>query len=253
MDAKGEMKCIAYISEAPTTKSGVSLPIGLSDIVRSANRNPNTELTGFLCYRQGYYLQLIEGPNQTVNQLIAKISTDPRHANPQVIIDKPISRRSFRSWGMSVLDFSDPSQLFDQFIEGYRSDITEFTEHQKSRIQHFYDFSSILVSGNSNPRQDYSGKNLRLISWPDFTRINHSQMVVDLCVKLTKAPYPFDQLVIDEQLGTREEIVKTIREFDALGILRVIESDVPREQIEEVQNKKPSRFFGAIKKFLGMG
>lgn len=250
------MKCIAYISEAPLTNRGVRLPIGLSDIAKASNRNSAADMTGFLCYRQGCYLQVIEGPDEEVSQLVSKLLADSRHENTLVFINKSISKRSFPDWKVNVFSFLDQSPLFKQFITGYRFEIISLNEQQKLRIKHFPDLGSILDSGNTNINvsQSYEGKELRLLAWPDFNLIGQSQIVIDLCVKLTKKSYSFDHLVVSAQFGTPEQITATIKKFDALGILKVTESLVeqPKEQKQEIQTKKSSSFYGAIKKFLGM-
>lgn len=241
------MKCIAYISKAPLTKSGVCLPIGLSDIVKASNRNQRSNMTGFLCYRQGYYFQVIEGPHKEVEQLVLKISTDSRHSEPCILIDRRIYKRCFREWKVSVFDFVDQSQLFKQFIKNYKVDAASFSEQQKLGIQKFYDLKNLSYSKN------YEGKNLRLIAWPDLNQISQSQTIINLCVKLTKKPYPFDQLVDDELFGTRDQVIEALDKFQNLGILTVTESEIVKQQESEIiRIKNPSSFFCAIKKFLGM-
>lgn len=242
------MKCIAYISKAPRTKSGICLPIGLSGIVKAANRNRKSEITGFLSYRQGYYFQVIEGPYEQIEQLALKISVDSRHSDPCIFINKPISERCFNTWKVSAFNLVDQSQLFKQFLEHYDIDLSSFNEQQKLGIQKFFDLKEI-----SQPK-NYEGKDLRLIAWPDLNYIDQSQTVVDLCVKLTKHPYPFEQLVDDERFGTHDQVVEALNQFQTLGILTVTESEFfQHEEVEKIQAKEPSRFFGAIKKFLGMG
>jgi len=241
------MKCIAYFSKAPLTKRGICLPIGLSDIVKASNRNAKSKMTGFLCYRQGYYFQVIEGPHEEVEQLALKISTDSRHSDPCIFINQRINKRCFTEWRVSVFDLIDQSQLFKQFIKIYKIEVANFTEQQKLGIQKFYDLKNLSYSKN------YEGKNLRLIAWPDLNHISHSQIVIDLCVKLTKKSYPFNQLLDNEQFGTRDQVNAVLNQFQNLGILTVTEPDVLKKQeIGIVHTKTPSSFFGAIKKFLGM-
>lgn len=241
------MKCIAYISKAPLTKSGVCLPIGLSDIVKASNRNNNSDITGFLSYRQGYYFQVLEGSDQEVEELASTIAADPRHSDPYFFINKPISKRCFQEWKVSVFDLVDQSQLFKQFMENYKIEVASFNEQQKLGIQKFYDLRNLSYSKN------HEGKDLRLIAWPDLNQIGQSQTIIDLCIKLTKKPYPFEQLVNDEQFGTRDQVIKALNQFQMLGILTVTESEVSETpEVEVIQTKEPSRFFGAIKRFLGM-
>lgn len=243
-----EMKCIAYISKAPLTKSGVCLPIGLSGIVKASNRNKKSDITGFLCYRKGYYFQVMEGPSEEIEQLASKILADSRHSDPCILIDRSISERCFRTWKISVFNLVDQSQLFKKFIETYEIDLSSFNEQQKIGIKKFYDLKNISHSEN------YEGKNLRLKAWPDLNSMSQSQTIIDLCVKLTKVSYPFEQLIEDEKFGTRDQVIEALNEFESLGILTVTESEFSQNQeIETLQTKEPSSFFGAIKKFLGMG
>ena len=64
----------------------------------------------------------------------------------------------------------------------------------------------------------------------------------------------FKQLVDDERFGTHDQVVEALNQFQTLGILTVTESDFSQpEEVEKIQAKEPSSFFGAIKKFLGVG
>ena len=80
---------------------------------------------------------------------------------------------------------------------------------------------------------------------------------MNLCVKLTKNPYPFDSLVASDEFGTYDQVTDIIKDFESLGILTVTEpapsavSEPAKPQ--DIPAKKPSRFYGAIKRFLGMG
>lgn len=252
----GEIKCIAYVSKAPLIKRGVVLPVGLSEIVKSAKRNESQELTGLLSYRKGYYVQVIEGPEHSVDSLISKIFEDNRHLDPLIFINKYISKRCFNECNISVFDFVDQNHMFEKLLESYKSDIQNLSIQQKQRIQHVYDVDAHVNSSSDTNKttKNYDGKNVKLIAWPDFNRINHSPALMNLCIKLTKESHPFEQLVNDGEFGTREEVTDMIRNFDALSILEVSASDYKAEEKQQItENKKPSRFYGAIKKFLGMG
>ena len=75
-------------------------------------------------------------------------------------------------------------------------------------------------------------------------------MVMDLCVKLTKKPYPFDALVDSGEFGSLDQVTKMIVGFEQSGILNVTDAQPLDEQ--KVSEKKPNKFYGAIKRFLGM-
>ncbi|MCG3808270.1 MULTISPECIES: BLUF domain-containing protein [Psychrobacter] len=74
------MKCIAYVSRVPISDRTIRMPTGLSDIVSvSRKHNPKSQITGIISYREGQYLQVLEGPYLEVDKLMSKIASDPRH------------------------------------------------------------------------------------------------------------------------------------------------------------------------------
>lgn len=241
------MKCIAYVSRTPASDRSVRMPTGLSDIISvSRQHNPESQITGIISYRDGQYLQVIEGPSNEVDKLMTKISGDPRHEDLWVFLNAPITERSFNNWGVSVFNFVDQSELFDTFIESNLAVLSGFDEHQKSRIQPFID----MKKSDAFVGQYYEDKSLRLLAWPDLNTVSQPQMIMNLCIKLTKKPYPFNELITSGEFGTAAQVTEIITEFDQLGILSVTEFEPLNEQT--VSEKKPNKFYGAIKKFLGM-
>jgi len=75
-------------------------------------------------------------------------------------------------------------------------------------------------------------------------------MIMNLCIKLTKKPYPFNFLVDSGEFGTHQQVTQMVRGFEKSGILSVTDGEPLEEKV--VSKKKPSKFYGAIKKFLGM-
>jgi len=241
------MKCIAYISRTPTSDRSVRMPTGLSDIISvSRKHNPQSQITGIISYREGQYLQIIEGPYVEVDKLMAKIAADPRHEDLWVFLDAPIVTRNFYNWTVSVFNFIDQSALFNAFIDSNMAVLTGFDDHQKSRIQPFID----IKQSDAVLEKHYEDKDLRLLAWPDLNTVSQPQLVMNLCIKLTKKPYPFNALVNSGEFGAPHEVTQMIRAFDQSGLLSITESEPVKEQI--VVEKKPNKFYGAIKKFLGM-
>ncbi|MGP4119836.1 BLUF domain-containing protein [Psychrobacter aquimaris] len=242
------MKCIAYVSRAPISDRSIRLPTGLSDIIRiSRNKNLKSQITGIISYREGQYLQVLEGHDLEVDKLMSKIASDPRHEDLWVFLDVRVAKRSFPNWGVSVFDFVDQGSFFNAFIENNSAVLNSFDEYQQKRIQPFID----IKKSDTVPENYYEGKNLRLLAWPDLNNESEPQMIMNLCVKLTKKPYPFSALVSSGEFGTHHQVTQIIREFERLGLLSVTEAEPINEQT--INEKKSNKFYGAIKKFLGMG
>ncbi len=70
--------------------------------LQAKNRNHRDALTGYL-HREGkYYVQYVEGPPESVNQLRARIDEDPRHHDLRVLHEGPVARRRFADWDMAL-------------------------------------------------------------------------------------------------------------------------------------------------------
>ena len=60
--------------------------------------NARQEITGMLLYIAGSFLQLLEGPPETVDAVVGKIRLDKRHAQLTVIARESIPERTFEGW-----------------------------------------------------------------------------------------------------------------------------------------------------------
>ena len=90
------IQCI-YSSAATTAFEEHDIPPFL-DKIRAANEGYG--VTGMLLYVEGSFFQILEGAQDTVEALVRRIETDPRHTRLTVIIREPIAERSFGEWTM---------------------------------------------------------------------------------------------------------------------------------------------------------
>ena len=97
------LKRVIYVSEK-TDYSDASL----AQIIDSSTKNnPETGVTGCLLSGSNSFLQLLEGPRQTIDSLYVTINADNRHKNVVVLIDEDIDERLFASWSMKLAPFDD--------------------------------------------------------------------------------------------------------------------------------------------------
>jgi hypothetical protein len=69
---------LVYVSQATRKMS----PADLAAIQDTAkNNNAPLDVTGSLFYNGGWFLQVLEGPVSTLDELYQKIELDPRHKN----------------------------------------------------------------------------------------------------------------------------------------------------------------------------
>ena len=68
--------------------------------------NPNSGITGILCFGGGVFLQAVEGGRVAVNKLYQHILRDPRHSEVTLLDYAEISERRFGGWTMGQVDIS---------------------------------------------------------------------------------------------------------------------------------------------------
>jgi hypothetical protein len=118
-DSASALLSVVYVSSAIKKFSEKELV----DLLRIARcNNERLEVTGMLLYHDGNFMQVLEGPEQSVQQLIGVISSDHRHHGMIRLLTRHISARSFADWSMAFqnLDLipSDQLQAFSPFLTG---------------------------------------------------------------------------------------------------------------------------------------
>jgi hypothetical protein len=73
---------------------------------KSREYNPNSGITGILCYGGSIFLQAIEGSRKAVSELYGHIQRDPRHQDVQLLMYEEISERRFGGWTMGQVNLA---------------------------------------------------------------------------------------------------------------------------------------------------
>ena len=67
---------------------------------QSRARNERHGITGMLLYKNGHFMQVLEGDEADVMQVFADIERDKRHKNVDVLRTEYIQHRNFPDWTM---------------------------------------------------------------------------------------------------------------------------------------------------------
>ena len=108
---------LIYVSSAVKTFSEAEL----IDILKKA-REKNTRLgiTGMLLFKEGNFLQVLEGEESEVMKLYDTIARDPRHQGLSIIDKGKLVRRQFGDWSMGFRNLNDDAVKslpgFNQFM-----------------------------------------------------------------------------------------------------------------------------------------
>jgi len=185
------MKCILYISKVMAADDGAIIPRGFSEIFRVARKNnAQANITGALSYRNGHYIQILEGEELAVDQLFSKISNDRRHTEITVLINQSIVKRSFPDWDMKLPQSVNRDPEFIRFFKASGYAISSLDRNKRTLLELFYNAST----ASKTLWQAYKGKDLKLKAWPDFNVIKPSPVVIELSARLTKKQCSYSSL-----------------------------------------------------------
>jgi hypothetical protein len=95
---------ISYISRAAEPMSAEKL---LALLQQCLANNVSNGVTGMLIYGNETFLQALEGDDNAVDELVDKISKDPRHSHIQLLQRKRIERRQYSDWTMGFKRIAD--------------------------------------------------------------------------------------------------------------------------------------------------
>ena len=103
----GQIHYLTYVSRM-TLKAGIT-PRTLSDIMTVAQReNLVHQITGFLCFGNGYFFQYIEGEKSAIEQLFGNIQRDGRNRDVTLKSKGVIEQRLFQDWQMLMVNINNP-------------------------------------------------------------------------------------------------------------------------------------------------
>ena len=73
----------------------------LNELLAQCQRNnAGLGITGMLLYKDGNFMQVLEGEEETVRWLYAKIGQDPRHRGEILLQQGTLEERQFPNWSM---------------------------------------------------------------------------------------------------------------------------------------------------------
>lgn len=100
------MFSLVYVSAAVTWFSDRELRALLAQCRLS---NAQTGITGMLLYKDGNFMQALEGDERTVRALEARIAADRRHQGMVTLISGHTAQRQFSDWTMGFFDLNAPA------------------------------------------------------------------------------------------------------------------------------------------------
>jgi len=95
-----DLKSLTYTSRAKLDLSADDL----HDIHRTARElNSIDGITGLLVFNGTHFLQIVEGAEAAIDDLVARLRRDPRHSGLEVRDERRVEARSFPDWSMELV------------------------------------------------------------------------------------------------------------------------------------------------------
>ena len=107
------MHFLVYVSSASIPLSGSELE---NLLVKCRANNAKAGLTGLLLYKDGNFIQMLEGERAAVDEAFRKIQLDPRHHGIIELLEGETPAREFSEWSMGLRDLRSPEA---QRVPGY--------------------------------------------------------------------------------------------------------------------------------------
>lgn len=98
LGAKPRLRSVVYHSAATPGLSSFDVD---EILTASRVRNAAGAVTGMLLSENGRFLQALEGPEDTVRDLMSRIAEDPRHEHVRILVDEAVPARRFPDWAMA--------------------------------------------------------------------------------------------------------------------------------------------------------
>lgn len=102
--AATELHMLIYTSLSARDMSSQEL---MDILTTSRTKNAERDITGLLLYKNGNFLQVLEGGSAAISELYEIIRRDPRHHQVLLVYKCPIPKRDFPAWEMGFTDLNE--------------------------------------------------------------------------------------------------------------------------------------------------
>ena len=247
------LKFILYGSQAKLHSQDETVPVDLSHILlTSVKRNRVHGVTGFMVYKAGYFMQLIEGKQSVVEELYSHIRVDSRHSDVETIIESSIVEPVFSTWSMKLIASLDDSPECLYFFRRYAHLLNHLPPGSQKMLEVFYDGKQAENESNNKVitepcESKYKAMSLALLSWPDFDSLQNSPVKIELTARLVAGDCSYDELMALGEFDSPDTLDTILADFDQQGILQ---TKVDKSVKAPAHQPKKNHFYHLMKDFL---
>lgn len=116
MTSKLNLHCLVYVCRIVQVPRQSLQQTVRSILTVAQHRNAANDVTGVLIFNQNLFAQVLEGDLAAVENTFGRISRDPRHTLPSVVLRTATAERSFGAWTMCARQLSKlDNDILDRF------------------------------------------------------------------------------------------------------------------------------------------
>ena len=248
------MKTITYISQATSSLIDLPVPQGLAMVcARSRRANSRIGVTSVLAYRNGYYLQSLEGPDNAVDSVFEAIKQDSLHQNLSLIFGHVTAKRYFPNWPMKLTSDIKKMREFSIYMESCVDEINNLTSEQLNLLGLFIPTTRLYKLKN---KRNKTYKNKRtdslqysLTKWPNFNEIEPTPETLELCAKLVGKNLNHNEVFLNASNQIqRQKTEKILAQLKQSGLLIVKRGAIDENTYS--RETQVSTFFSKLKNYL---
>ncbi|MFZ6799271.1 BLUF domain-containing protein [Undibacterium sp. Di24W] len=92
----------------------------------SVRNNEKNGITGMLVYKNGRFLQVLEGKKENVLETYGRIGKDPRHQSIVLLLKDAIESRDFKDWSMGFKKLLDSDlENFPKYVKYFNTTLKD--------------------------------------------------------------------------------------------------------------------------------
>jgi hypothetical protein len=133
-----QLVSVVYVSSGVRAFTDAEI---LEILTQARRNNERCGITGMLLFRDGNFLQVLEGPEAAVKETLQKIERDERHKGILVLKTNPISERNFAEWTMAFRDISLEAL---KNVEGYSPFMEMSFDSEELRLKPDFAYRMLL-------------------------------------------------------------------------------------------------------------
>jgi hypothetical protein len=124
-----QLKCVTY-----TSLAALDLDEDQLRAIHGAARDLNgiDGISGLLVFNGTHFLQWIEGPPESIDELIERLRRDPRHTGFEIRDERFLDRRMFGDWTMRLVRVRSNFQLAQDDVALQLPG--DFPDHLRERV-----------------------------------------------------------------------------------------------------------------------